>query len=102
MLGVRNSFDPRQNIEGGVRHLRRLLDRFDSNLPLALAAYNAGERAVTTYRGIPPYTETREYVERVLRFYDGGAGIVARTVVYRRVEDDGTLTYTNIPPRGRR
>ncbi|HBH04240.1 MAG TPA: lytic transglycosylase [Candidatus Rokubacteria bacterium] len=102
MLGVHNSFDPRQNIEGGVRHLRRLLDRFGSNLPLALAAYNAGERAVTTYRGIPPYTETREYVERVLRFYDGDPGAAVRTVVYRRVEDDGTLTYTNIPPRGRR
>ncbi|OGL00014.1 MAG: hypothetical protein A3D33_05195 [Candidatus Rokubacteria bacterium RIFCSPHIGHO2_02_FULL_73_26] len=101
MLGVHDSFDPRQNIEGGVRHLRGLIDRFGNNLPLALAAYNAGERAVSTHRGIPPYTETREYVERVLRFYDGGAGIVARTVVYRRVEDDGTVPYTNIPPRGR-
>lgn len=101
MLGVSNSFDPGQNIDGGVRHLRGLIDRFGNNLPLALAAYNAGERAVTAYRGIPPFAETREYVERVLDFYAGSAG-PARTVVYRRIEDDGTITYTNIPPRGRR
>jgi len=102
MLGVTNSFDPRQNIDGGVRQLRGLIDRFGNDLPLALAAYNAGERAVVSHRGIPPFPETREYVERVLRFYHGSGAAPARTVVYRRVEDDGTVTYTNIPPRGRR
>src|SRR4030095_12708722 len=51
-LGVRNSFDPREHIDGGVRHLRTLIDRFPINLPLALAAYNAGEGAVVQYRGI--------------------------------------------------
>jgi soluble lytic murein transglycosylase-like protein len=65
-LGVRDPFDPRENIEGGVRHLRAMMARFRQNLPLALAAYNAGERAVIQYRGIPPYGETREYVERIL------------------------------------
>src|SRR5206468_8197829 len=64
-LGVRNSFDPRQNIEGGVRHLRSLIDRFPNNLPFALAAYNAGEKAVVQYRGIPPYPETQDYVTKV-------------------------------------
>src|SRR5262247_3308888 len=64
MLGVRNSFDPQQNIDGGVRHLRGLIDRFGNDLPLALAAYNAGEKAVISNRGIPPYPETRYFVCR--------------------------------------
>lgn len=66
-LRVRDSFDPFQNITGGIRHLRRLMDRFDGNLPLVLAAYNAGEQAVLAYGGVPPYRETRRYVARVLR-----------------------------------
>jgi Transglycosylase SLT domain/Domain of unknown function (DUF4124) len=104
MLGVRNSFDPQQNIDGGVRHLRGLIDRFGNDLPLALAAYNAGEKAVVNYRGIPPFPETRDYVTRVLHFYDGGtnAAASASSAVYRTVGDDGTIVYTNIPPRGRR
>jgi soluble lytic murein transglycosylase-like protein len=69
-LGVGNPFDPRENIEGGVRHLRRLLDRFDNDLPLALAAYHAGEQAVIDHRGIPPYRQTRQYVNRILRVLD--------------------------------
>ena len=69
-LDVQDAFDARENIEGGVRHLRALLDRFRGNVPLAVAAYNAGEQAVITYRGIPPYPETRRYVIRVLRRVD--------------------------------
>src|SRR5207237_10427381 len=65
--GVSDPFDPRENIEAGVRHLRSLMDRFDGNLPLVLAAYNAGERAVIGHRGVPPYRETRQYVKRILR-----------------------------------
>jgi hypothetical protein len=61
---VRNPFDPEANIQGGIQHLRSLLDRFD--LSLALAAYNAGEAAVERFRGIPPYQETQDYVRRVL------------------------------------
>jgi len=72
-LGVRDSFNPRENIDGGVRHLRGLIERFDSDLRLALAAYNAGEQAVLTYRGIPPYQETRDYVTRVLALFGGVA-----------------------------
>jgi hypothetical protein len=104
MLGVRNSFDPQQNINGGVRHLRGLIERFGNDLPLALAAYNAGEKAVLSYRGIPPYQETRDYVARVLHHYDGStnAGASPPTAVYRTVGDDGSIVYTNIPPRGRR
>lgn len=60
--------DPRENIEGGVAHLRLLLDRYAGNVRLALAAYNAGVEAVEKYGGVPPYKETTEYLDRVLRF----------------------------------
>ncbi|MBI3303969.1 MAG: lytic transglycosylase domain-containing protein [Deltaproteobacteria bacterium] len=66
--GVADVHAPRDNIEGGVRHLRFLLDRFRGNLTLALAAYNAGAEAVTRYNGVPPYQETQEYVQRVLQY----------------------------------
>jgi hypothetical protein len=69
-LEVEDPFDPRDNIDGGVRHLKRLMKRFHNDLPLVLAAYNAGEQAVIHHRGIPPYRETRQYVVRVLRRYD--------------------------------
>jgi hypothetical protein len=109
-LGVRDAFDPRQNIEGGVRHLRYLLDRYPSDLTLALAAYNAGERAVDQHGGIPPYPETQQYVQKVLRG-PGLASLAAASataaakppapppqVIYRWEEPDGTLTFSNVPP----
>jgi soluble lytic murein transglycosylase-like protein len=65
-LGVSNSFKPEQNIEGGARHLARLIVKYNNNLRFALAAYNAGEEPVDRYNGIPPYTETQNYVRRVL------------------------------------
>ncbi len=64
-LGVQNPYDPVQNIEGGVRYLRHLLDRF-GDLRLALAAYNAGPGAVERYGGVPPYPETQRYIRRIL------------------------------------
>jgi len=66
---VIDSFHPEDNIEGGVRYLRYLLNLFQGDLRLALAAYNAGEKAVFRYRGIPPYRETRTYVQRVLNYF---------------------------------
>lgn len=68
-MGVKDPFDPLQNIFGGVRYLKFLMDRFDNSLFLALAAYNAGPEAVTKHGGIPPFEETNAYLRRVLRYY---------------------------------
>jgi soluble lytic murein transglycosylase-like protein len=67
-LKVSNSFDPKDNVEGGVKYLRFLLDTFRGDVPLAVAAYNAGLNKVAKYGGIPPYNETRTYVNRVLSY----------------------------------
>ncbi|WP_243137507.1 lytic transglycosylase domain-containing protein [Desulfofundulus thermobenzoicus] len=64
-MGVRDPWDVRQNLEGGARYLRSLLDRYHGNVTLALAAYNAGPGAVERYGGVPPYRETRQYIQRV-------------------------------------
>ncbi|HSO18762.1 MAG TPA: lytic transglycosylase domain-containing protein [Desulfosarcina sp.] len=66
---IHDPFDPWQNIMGGTRYLKALLQRFDGRVPLALAAYNAGPRAVDTHRGIPPIPETEAYVKRVMKFF---------------------------------
>lgn len=67
-LGVKNSFDPSQNIEGGAKYLKGLLQKYQS-VPLAVAAYNAGPGAVDKYKGVPPYAETTRYVQKVLNSY---------------------------------
>ena len=69
-LAVKNSLDPHENINAGVRYLKRQLKNFQNNVPLALAAYNAGENTVRRYGRIPPYEETRTFVDRVLRYWD--------------------------------
>lgn len=76
---VNDVYDPQDNIEGGVRHLKLLLDRFQGDLSLSLAAYNAGVKAVEKYGGIPPFTETRDYVRRVSNYYQRyrGSGAVS-------------------------
>ncbi len=68
-LGVRNIFDPEENIHGGIRYLSSLLGLFNNNLSLALAAYNAGHGAVQRFKGLPAYRETRDYVRKVLAHY---------------------------------
>ena len=69
-LGVTNAYDAEQNIEGGTKYLKGLMDRFGNDKQLALAAYNAGPNAVKKYGGIPPYAETQNYVKKVLSKYD--------------------------------
>ena len=67
-MGVNDVYDPRSNIDGGVKYLKRLMDIFKSDLKLVVAAYNAGENAVLRYNSIPPFKETREYVKKVLKY----------------------------------
>ena len=97
-LGVLDRFNPRENIRGGVRHLRYLLDRYKGSVVLAAAAYNAGEGAVDTYRGIPPYAETLQYVQQVLRHAGMSDSLRTSPQIYRHAGSDGTLTYSNLPP----
>lgn len=119
-LSVGDAYDPHENIGAGVRYLRQLLDQFQGDLTLALAAYNAGENAVLRYRGVPPYQETREYVTKVMNLYrrargedfrNGGLKMVSQSVaslpaapeppppaIYKAEEASGAVLYSNIPP----
>jgi soluble lytic murein transglycosylase-like protein len=91
---VRQRFDPRANIEGGIRYLRDLWQRFGGDLSQVLAAYNAGEGAVERFGGMPPYPETRRYVARVLALY-GPASPSPKIYRYRTVR--GGILFTDIP-----
>ena len=68
-LGVEDSFNPKHNIDGGVKYLRQLLNKFEGNLQLAVAAYNAGSKKVMKYQGVPPFKVTRNYVKKVFEYY---------------------------------
>ena len=98
-MDVRDAFDPDENVGGGTKYLRQLLDRFHGNLPLALAAYNAGENIVDRYQSLPPIDETRQYVRKVLRYYrtflvrDGV--ITERTVSRHVLEAPGVAPATS-------
>ena len=97
-FGVREAFDPEQNVLGGVRYLRFLLDRFQNNLELTLAAYNAGENAVAASGGVPPYRETLAYLDRLRTIY-GKLGAAAPTggagYIYPTLDAHGRIVYVN-------
>ncbi len=79
LMGVDDPFDPEQNIAGGIKYLKQCLTRFNYDVPLALAAYNAGPLNVVKYQGLPPFAETQQYVASVLNTYQGQAAVPART-----------------------
>jgi len=99
--GAYDVFDPQQNVDAGVKHLKRLLERYNGNLDLALAAYNAGEGAVDRVGGIPAYRETRDYVQKVQNaYFRPGSGRLAGAYVnphaiHRDVTTDGRIIFTN-------
>jgi len=103
-LGVENSFDPEQNIQGGVRHFRSLMDTFNNNLELSLAAYNAGENLVQRLGKVPMIRETIDYVQSVTRrFGKKELGMQTQEAsrypsTFRFVDETGVLHLTNIPP----
>ncbi|MCP4667314.1 MAG: lytic transglycosylase domain-containing protein [Deltaproteobacteria bacterium] len=68
-LGVEDAFNPEHNVNGGVKYLKQLLNRFDGDVTLALAAYNAGSRHVRNYKGVPPFKATRYYIKKVFKYY---------------------------------
>ena len=97
-MNVGNSFNPNDNINGGVKYLRYLMDRYEGNLSLALAAYNSGETAVKKWGTIPPYRETQNYVQRILRIYGGNDSAVRpHYTIYMVYGEDGALMLTDNP-----
>jgi soluble lytic murein transglycosylase-like protein len=97
-LGVNNAFDPKQNLDGGVRYLHGLLERYNGDLDRALAAYNAGPGAVDRARGVPQLRETREYVRKVTdSYFRPGSDRLPHALrpIYQTVAEDGRVVFTN-------
>lgn len=100
-MGVGNAFDPQENLEGGVRYLRTLLERYNGDLHLSLAAYNAGERAVDRAGGVPRYRETRNYVQKITdSYFRPGSdrqpqAFDAPRRIYRLTDERGRVVFTN-------
>lgn len=100
--GVYNRYNVDLNLEAGIKHLKYLYQKYNKNLPLTLAAYNAGEEAVKKYKGIPPYKETRTYIKRVMKYmglrYTSLFKPKGRQIIYRIITDDGRIIITDSKP----
>jgi soluble lytic murein transglycosylase-like protein len=94
--GVRNIYDARDNIEGGVKYLKDLIKLNRGKTNLVLAAYNAGQEAIKKYGGIPPYPETRNYIKKVMAAYSNST-IRTRSKIYEFYDDSGKVVLTNTP-----
>jgi len=92
--GANDLYDPRQNIEAGVKYLRDLIRLYNGKTNLVLAAYNAGQEAVKKYKGVPPYPETRNYIEKVKKGYSK-SHIAVKTSIYKFYDQEGRLVFTN-------
>jgi len=94
--GVKNVFDPQDNIEGGVKFLKDLIQLFSGRTDLVLAAYNAGQDAVKKYNGIPPYPETKNYIKKIMTdFGYGHSSIRRKTIIYKYYDERGRIVLTN-------
>lgn len=104
-MNVSNPFNPEENIEGGTRYLKYLLERFKGNMTLALAAYNSGPGTVERYGNVPPISETQQYVKRIFNLYNGKKSYAFSDMssaprdksspMYKVLLEDGTVLFTN-------
>lgn len=96
--GVKNLYNPTENIEGGVRYLKHLMDYYNRDLELSLAAYNAGPEAVAKYGGVPPYPETKRYIKKVKTYLSQTKAIKRRkSKIYKFYDESGKVVLTNSP-----
>jgi soluble lytic murein transglycosylase-like protein len=93
-LNVTNAFDPNQNVDAGVRHLKSLLESYNGNVELSLAAYNAGSGAVNRSGGVPPYRETRDYVRKITGLYTGKSPFAQLPQIHESRDSEGHRVYT--------
>jgi hypothetical protein len=100
--GVFNRYNANENLEAGVKHLKYLFQKYKNNIPLTLAAYNAGEESVSKYNGIPPYPETKQYIRRVMSLmglsYTFSATARAKTKIYKYTTNSGKTIITDTLP----
>jgi hypothetical protein len=104
-MNVGNPFNPEENIDGGTRYLRYLIEKFNGNLTLAIAAYNSGPKTVERYGNVPPISETRQYVNKVFALYNGKRSYAVSDTpadnqdkpapIHKVVLEDGTILFTN-------
>lgn len=100
--GVTNRYNVDQNLDAGIRHLKYLYKKYNQNIQIVLAAYNAGESAVKKYNGVPPYKETRNYIKKVKKFmglpYSGTLSSSGKTTIFKYKTEDGRIVLSDSPP----